>query len=343
MSISDEDLSKTIEILTDLLSDARYLANDTKAKQAVEKLKQLEANTLTISTSDITTILDEEFKVLVARQQENALKAISTEREEVQKKMLDDVKNAFANMQTVTLHHLDQIVATKMSEIQQVAEKEKKELTEISAKGKQQIEEEIRKGKGVALSEEETETNTKQRELEKYLRDDLVSFYRKYHSTIPVSPLVEEHDVPLLDFYVQPPLSSVDIQKKFGRIQESRTRKQVHNLNDIFLKPDGKIYKDIYITAKAGVGKTSFVNRICMVWCQAHCPQKELENKFKPEEVTVMKSFTCLFMITLRDIDTSLCNVDDMIFNQIIRNLSRFRRYNEIFIEDILQEKDCLL
>lgn len=175
------------------------------------------------------------------------------------------------------------------------------------------------------------------------LREDLITFYRKFHSTIPVSPIVEEHDVPLVDFYVQPPLISVDLKKKFGSVQETTSKDKILSLRELFHSSDEQLYKDIYITAKAGVGKTSFVKRIALIWCQAHYPIEGQNETFHSDDLEVMKRFGFLFMITLRDTLSSLCKVDEMIYSQIMNCLPRFRRYNEQFLEDVLQMNTCLI
>jgi hypothetical protein len=59
--------------------------------------------------------------------------------------------------------------------------------------------------------------------------------------------------------------------------------------------------------------------------------------------VNAMKSFECLFFIRLRDALPIHCDVDEMIHHQVIRNLSREKRYDEVFIQDILTSENCLL
>ncbi|XP_053407161.1 uncharacterized protein LOC128559461 isoform X2 [Mercenaria mercenaria] len=342
MSISKTELSRYIDILIDLLSDGIYLANDPNAKAAVDKLNQLKANTLTITTADISRILDEEFKASVEKQRENALQAINLEREEANKKFLDDVKDSLDGLRAITVTKLDEIIAKKVDEFKKTTDTEKKDLTEIIEKGKQQIQKAILKGKD-QIQAGVMDRTAEQNELRKYLKDDLINFYRKYHSTISISPIVEENDVPIADFYVEPSFNSIDIQRKFGRIEEPYTKKKLKLFSDVVRQTDGKLYKDIYITAKAGIGKTSFVKNICMIWCQAHGPVEEIEQKFNPEDVHTMKTFEFMFMISLRDIDNSICKVDDMVYSQIINCLARSRRYDELFLEDILQDRLCLV
>ncbi|XP_053378826.1 uncharacterized protein LOC128548332 [Mercenaria mercenaria] len=188
-----------------------------------------------------------------------------------------------------------------------------------------------------------THTTSRREELEENMREDLIKFYRKYYSNIPVSPLVEEHDVPLTEFYVQPPLTSIDIQRKFGHCQEFPKKTSIHSYRDVFFRGDGELYKDIYITANAGVGKTSFAKKICMTWCQAHRPTETLEQTFKSEDINSMKTFEFLFMVSLRDVDTSICDLDSMIEISILHYLARCSRFSRLDLEDILNERTCLV
>lgn len=340
LSVSDEEVARYIDILICLLSDKKHLSSDPKAIEALNKLNQLKAQTLTITTEDIVSVLDEEIKAIVVKNRDKALQEIGAKKDEVQKKVLDNIKDALHNMQTVTLNNLDQIVARKLHEFKEEAEKEKESLRQLSEEGKQLMEE-IRRGKGAAFTSVAS-SSFGSKEVEKCLQEDLIQFYRKFHSTIPVSPIVEENDVPLIDLYVQPPLLAINIEKTLG-VKESNTKKlPVHTFRDIFYRTDEQQYKDIYITAKAGVGKTSFVKRISMIWCQAHSPDREVHGKFHPEDVAVMKAFDFLFVVCLRDTHPSVCGIDDMIKRQVVLSLARYHHYKEIFL-DILQRSKCLI
>ncbi|XP_053383455.1 uncharacterized protein LOC128546185 [Mercenaria mercenaria] len=49
-----------------------------------------------------------------------------------------------------------------------------------------------------------------------HLREDLIGLYREEYHTLPLSPLLEENDTPLLEFYVIPDIESVEIQRGRG-------------------------------------------------------------------------------------------------------------------------------
>ncbi|XP_053378903.1 uncharacterized protein LOC123526359 isoform X2 [Mercenaria mercenaria] len=305
LNISERKLMQYVDILIDLLSDAKYLATDQNAKDAVEKLKQLKSNTLTITTADITTVLDNAIKV----RQLDALQSIE-KKTQSSIQLLQGVKALIADVKTLTVTSLDQIIAEKQSsiaEIKREAEKQKEEIAKAD------------------------------------IKEDLIEFYRKYYSTIPVAPLVEEHDVPLTDFYVQPPLSSIDVRRMFGQFQELPKRTPIHSYRDVFLREDGELYKEVYVTANPGVGKTSFAKKICMTWCEAHRSTGMLERTFKSEDIDMMKTFEFLFMVSLRDVSTSVCSLDGMIERNLLKYLARCSRYSRVELEDILNERTCLV
>ncbi|XP_053378893.1 uncharacterized protein LOC123526342 isoform X2 [Mercenaria mercenaria] len=370
LTISDTDLAKYIDILIRLLSDPAYLAADQNAKTAVDKLNQLKTNTLTITSGDIITVLDSTLKDIIEKQRDNVVQDVSEERRKAKediedkkiqaiKQLLGNVKASLNNMQTVTTSSLDKIIESKQSalnEIQVKAENERQELAALSTREQQRIKEAVdresdkikfvaekEKHELKAISKSEKQPVKDELGKEAGLREDLVSYYRQDYSTIPIAPLVEEHDVELLDFYVQPPLNVIDIVKTFGQFPATPARTSVNSYRDLFHSSDDKLYKNIYITAKAGVGKTSFVKKICMTWCQAHSPLEKLTQKFKPDDVDVMKQFEYLFVISLRDTSTSICDIDGMINSQIIDSLAGSHRYSEYFVKETLLHSTCLI
>ncbi|XP_053378822.1 uncharacterized protein LOC123526329 [Mercenaria mercenaria] len=352
LNLTDSELMQYIDIFMDLLSDLKYLVADRKAQEAVDKLNQLKLNTLTITTADITTVLNSAIK----EKQQDALEAIKEDTKEaiecIQEKAkasiqhLMNVKDSITNVKTFTCASLNRITASKRSSISEIkceAKKQKQEIEKTGAKEREKLKQVAGELPQREIKIQATHTTSRREELEENMREDLIKFYRKYYSNIPVSPLVEEHDVPLTDFYVHPPLTSIDMQRKFGQCQDFPKKASIHSYRDVFLRGDGELYKDIYITANAGVGKTSFAKKICMTWCQAHRPTEMVEQTFKSEDINSMKTFEFLFMVSLRDVDTSICDLDNMIESSILHYLARFSRFSRLDLEDILNERACLV
>ncbi|XP_053379347.1 uncharacterized protein LOC123527475 isoform X3 [Mercenaria mercenaria] len=170
------------------------------------------------------------------------------------------------------------------------------------------------------------------------LRDDLVTFYKDTHSSIPLSPLFEEHDTPLVDFYVLPQMNSIEVQNLFP---EGREIKTPVKLSDMF-KSGNKWSREIYLIAEAGLGKTAFSKYLAVTWCQAHRPEKEFEKYFPEDAIDVMREFDFLFLVFLRD-SSEGCSIDNLIVNQIVQNLSLSCTMTVSSLQEILHRERCLV
>ncbi|XP_053393012.1 uncharacterized protein LOC128555244 [Mercenaria mercenaria] len=174
--------------------------------------------------------------------------------------------------------------------------------------------------------------------LTESLREDLIIHYRTNCSTVPLSPLIEERDVPLAKLDVPQKLVSVDLIKTFYQFEDSPSQTPVKSYKDLFFC-GSEHYRNIYITAKAGVGKTLLSKKLCLIWCQAH--KQESSAIFKGEDIDAIRTFDFLFFLTLGEADSSDCDIDDMIQTQVITKLSH--HYTKEFLTDILHSKACLI
>ncbi|XP_053378311.1 uncharacterized protein LOC128548044 [Mercenaria mercenaria] len=155
------------------------------------------------------------------------------------------------------------------------------------------------------------------REMED-LKEDLITLYRQQYHTLPLSPLIEEEDTPLLKFYVTPDINSVENQRSFGGGNEIKSK--VASLRDVFCKKD-KTCREIYLTADAGFGKTAFSMRLVLTWCQAKKRIKSDQKFFKKEDIQTMSEFEFVFLLSLRDCSEE-CDIDEMIVKKIIPRLA---------------------
>ncbi|XP_053379387.1 uncharacterized protein LOC123527447 [Mercenaria mercenaria] len=155
------------------------------------------------------------------------------------------------------------------------------------------------------------------RKIKKDLKKDLIALYRRQYHTLPLSPLIEERDTPLLKFYVMPDMNSVEIQRSFGGGNEIKSK--INSLRDVFYKKN-KTCREIYLTADAGFGKTAFSRRLVLTWCQAKKRIKSDEKFFKEEDIQAMSEFEFVFLLSLRDCSEE-CDIDKMIVKQIIPRL----------------------
>ncbi|XP_045184092.2 uncharacterized protein LOC123542349 [Mercenaria mercenaria] len=174
--------------------------------------------------------------------------------------------------------------------------------------------------------------------IKKDLREDLIVLYRQQNHTLPLSPLIEEQDTPLLKFYVMPDINSVEIQRSFGGGNEIKS--DVISLRDVFYKKNKKC-REIYLTADAGIGKTAFSKRLVLTWCQAKKHIKSEQKYFKEEDIQAMSEFTFVFLLSLRDCSEE-CDIDEMIVKQLIPRLAH-TSVTVSNIETILSKETCLV
>ncbi|XP_060598726.1 uncharacterized protein LOC132752421 [Ruditapes philippinarum] len=176
-----------------------------------------------------------------------------------------------------------------------------------------------------------------QTEEEKYqirkkeLQGDLIKFYRKRCSSIPLSPFVEETETPLAGFYVMPDIVAVE-QKPLTCHEVVRTPIK---LRDLF-STESEDQQEIYLSADAGFGKTSFSKYLAVTWCQAHCHDKNYAC-FKDDDIKLLVDFQFLFLVLLRDC-TSVCSIDDMIEQQLTKRLP-----SSAPLHEVLRREKCLI
>ena len=144
-------------------------------------------------------------------------------------------------------------------------------------------------------------------------------------SKLQLSPLIEEDEYAanIFDVYVKPNITILSHQKL--KRQYELTPVMFH---DIFgSKPN------IYISSPAGCGKTSFAKYLALIWCQAHQPNQSDSQRLLEEDVNEMRKFMFLFIVFLRDSHESECDVDIMIQNQLLPNLSNSIKYEELGVK----------
>ncbi|XP_053386603.1 uncharacterized protein LOC123545113 [Mercenaria mercenaria] len=167
------------------------------------------------------------------------------------------------------------------------------------------------------------------------LKDDLATFYSNRYSTIPLSPLFEEHDIPLADFYILPEMNFIEKKKPAGE----ETKTPVKSLSDLF--QSAKI-SEIYLSADAGFGKTAFSKYLAITWCQARRPETKCTKYFNEDVIKAMLGFEFLFLVLLRD-SSDDCSIDDLIMNQIMQNLSRDFAVTKDLLQEILHRERHLV
>jgi hypothetical protein len=112
-------------------------------------------------------------------------------------------------------------------------------------------------------------------------------------------------------------------------------RSPIKSLKDLFSTGSGDL-QEIYLSADAGFGKTAFSKYLAITWCQAHCHDENYAC-FKDDELKTLFDFEFLFLVLLRNC-TSVCNVDDMIEQQITKKLP-----SSATLHEVLRRENCLI
>ncbi|XP_060596609.1 uncharacterized protein LOC132750616 [Ruditapes philippinarum] len=183
--------------------------------------------------------------------------------------------------------------------------------------------------------------NYQQRKIE--LQRDLITFYRERHSQVFLSPLFEEKDTPLASFYIRPELNSLVSTPaiKDGTQARHEAKLPVKSLSEIF-KTEKKKNREIYVFANAGLGKTAFSKYLANVWCQAHCPDEDLNDILSKGDIDCMQEFNFLFLVILRDAG-NLCCIDELIFEKIVSELGVEEPLSIGDLCKILKNEKCLV
>ncbi|XP_045163082.2 uncharacterized protein LOC123527580 [Mercenaria mercenaria] len=281
--------------------------------------------------------------------------------QKIEKELATKVQHVQENMQAVTkqIHGVQEsvdMVKGDMTDMKEDIDAVKDDMTDIKEDvdvvkvDVQQVKNELELLKDTKGGSEETVKKKTPSVFERFflkrdmrremkdLKEDLIAFYRQQYHTLPLSPLIEEQDTPLLEFYVMPDINSVEIQRSFGGGNEIKSK--ISSLRDVFYKKN-KTCREIYLTAYAGFGKTAFSKRLALTWCQAKTRIRSENKLFKEEDIHAMSAFKFVFLLSLRDCSEE-CDIDEMIVKQIISRLAH-TSVTLSNIETILSKEKCLV
>ncbi|XP_052768850.1 uncharacterized protein LOC128209061 [Mya arenaria] len=134
------------------------------------------------------------------------------------------------------------------------------------------------------------------------LKNYLIRYHSRNNSSLPLGPCLDLEDSGLWDLYVRPNISRVDLQS-IHRDKKSmeRTTEPLTNLEQLFSSKG-----IIFLTADAGVGKTSFCKFLVLSWCKVQEGTTDLKSKVsgtqtRLSDIEYLKEFTYLFYINLRE------------------------------------------
>ncbi|XP_060558434.1 uncharacterized protein LOC132718732 [Ruditapes philippinarum] len=147
----------------------------------------------------------------------------------------------------------------------------------------------------------------KKSELQRCLCD----LYKKYLSTIPVSPVLEEIDAHIEDIYVALTVTD-DLVCKVTWDNRAVPR-EVHGYADILSKNDN-LCKNVYVIGDAGIGKTTWCMKVLRSWSIAI--DKSGSSPLSENEQFLSENFDIVLFVSLR-LAVTHCNISDMIKGQL--------------------------
>ena len=164
------------------------------------------------------------------------------------------------------------------------------------------------------------------------LQTNLITLYQQYYLKTDVSPLLPEEDVDIDEIYVPLKMEKVN---KHGQ-KYSRKSEPVYFYEDMFFQAEGPMFRSVFITADAGIGKTTFCRKLTSTWCKVHSQNCQISllnldtnySKFRTKENIesrdrhTMSKFTYLFYISLRHTDKE-ATIEDMICSQLLDENSK--------------------
>lgn len=305
LSLEEKAIDEYLDKMMMLFALSDGLLHESSA--TVEKLKRLKTNDLVISTNDVYRVLTDTL---------NERKTLRhKEPVTVKDQYLENIKEVFAEGIVNEGKHLSDILMAKESALKEIEDAKQALLQDISK---------------LEMLPANSNDDFEQRKSD--LKEDLLTFYQDVYSNIRVSPLVPENEAPVLEFYVQQKMENVELRS------HPPSRKLLTSYNELFA--DNK--RNIYLVAEAGVGKTTFLKRLCAIWCFSQQGPEIKPEGLQDSAVQILRKFDFLFFVILTDVQDE-CDVDDMIQSQIISSLSRSSQYDKQFMEKILHEKKCLV
>ncbi|XP_060556117.1 uncharacterized protein LOC132716801, partial [Ruditapes philippinarum] len=338
LEVEDKDLQKYFKLLQKLLSDQGYLATDTHAQNAKQKLTELENDTLVIGKDDIRKVLDDVAKVI----QDKMKAGLDQQYDRIKLDMIKRKQEDFQSLQSQIAEGVTQLKDGSDASVKRLNEEGDKEVGKIHEQGEKrradlaELGETIHKRLKTASKDEKEKQYI---EFKQKLKVELITWYNTNQSTVPLSPLTDDSHTPLAGFYIMP---DIDIQTNLPGGRKETTR--VKSLQDLFT-PRKKVSQEIYLSAVAGFGKTSFSKYLAITWCQAHKKDENYKH-FKEKELEALSGFEFLFLVILRD-SAKFCDVDDMIEQQVIQYLpcssSMPKEFLKGLLSSILRDEKCLV
>ncbi|XP_052785421.1 uncharacterized protein LOC128221045 isoform X2 [Mya arenaria] len=144
LKVTDNNLADYFATLNTLLTDSKYLASDSNAQQAVIKLKQLEKDTISISSEDVRELLEEARATIQVGKHELVM-SLETGKQDVQNVVAVGLRAVETGKREIesTVSESKTSIATVKRQLEETVSKG----TRMVTTGKREVEEMLLKGK----------------------------------------------------------------------------------------------------------------------------------------------------------------------------------------------------
>ncbi|WAR20378.1 hypothetical protein MAR_002216 [Mya arenaria] len=160
------------------------------------------------------------------------------------------------------------------------------------------------------------------------LKQDLQKYYLESCSALDLRPLFDMLTPNLVEMYRPPHLSKSTVTKGHfdsGIGDNSKiVRSEIKEFDEVFLSM-GEQAKHIYITAKAGVGKSTFCKFIVRLWCALQTNDTAEIESLKSRGAGMylnaceeLKNVQYVFYARLIQSKSRLCEMDDIVLHQTL-------------------------
>ncbi|KAH3770248.1 hypothetical protein DPMN_171532, partial [Dreissena polymorpha] len=162
----------------------------------------------------------------------------------------------------------------------------------------------------------------------------LKTHYKRKLSNLTFSPLNDSVAAPLDDFYMQP---NIQLMKK-DKGCFIKTGTQILLYKNLFSK-DSKLNQQTFIQGEAGSGKSTFLARLVMDWCDS---PKRSDNFF--QDLKTLKDYKFIFLVTLRN-SVQEFNIEEIIKQQVIDSLYGKEDCEKAYklLNEIMKQEHCLI
>ncbi|XP_052763673.1 uncharacterized protein LOC128205776 isoform X2 [Mya arenaria] len=172
------------------------------------------------------------------------------------------------------------------------------------------------------------------------LKKGLIVYHGTNNCSLPLGPCLNLEDSGLEDLYLWPNISRVILQSIHkDKTSKEQTTEPLSNLEQLFSSKG-----IIFLTADAGVGKTSFCKFLVLSWCKVQEGTTDLKSTVSGTQsvssiIEYLKEFTYLFYINLRE--NQCAKLEDIIFSHTESVDTKLTRDNKAF-DNILSKENGL-